>query len=416
MVVLLFVALTSGCSANTDDGQAVAQFDEHHKKGELSLVIVGDYFHHSYVLELAQIAKALSPRARQIFLCTEQYKRALDPFLGANGVENVVTSVLDPSSPLLTQWARDVAVSGTKNGETTIVVTPDKHATSKEDAEATCEYLKEALPGYDIRIAPFVFEGGNLAFVRKGTQRILIIGRKVLVDNAAYQKRPWAGGYDQPALLDAMAETFGVDHVIVVGLARDVPAARTYFEYHIDMGMVVLSGNRAVVSRLEFGDADRETLASAIRMGDPVVTPFLDSEAAQALSILSDRLHTVAKEYEDYATVLDSLGVDVYRSTVDWQHVLASMSWTNVLQVGNRILMPIYPDSLRGITESMTHAGGQTRATIDVSEIGEEKFELRGLNERNRRLYEGLGYDVVTVPEYLHYMMGGVHCFVNVLE
>jgi len=30
--------------------------------------------------------------------------------------------------------------------------------------------------------------------------------------------------------------------------------------------------------------------------------------------------------------------------------------------------------------------------------------------------HESLGYEVVPVPEYLHYMMGGIHCFVNVLE
>jgi len=92
------------------------------------------------------------------------------------------------------------------------------------------------------------------------------------------------------------------------------------------------------------------------------------------------------------------------------------MSWTNVLQVGDRIVMPLYPDSLCGITKSTRSEGGLLQISLDVSAIGEERFELDGLNERNYGLYRSLGYEVVTAPEYLHYMMGGIHCFTNVLE
>ena len=145
-------------------------------------------------------------------------------------------------------------------------------------------------------------------------------------------------------------------------------------------------------------------------------TPFAGLDQERLLSTLSTRRQTVAMEYEDYATLLDSLDVEVYRSAVGWQQVLGSMSWTNVVQVGDKILMPLYPDSLRCVTTSVMSDGGQMRISLDVSDIGEEKFELRDLNQQNQRLYQRLGYEVVTVPEYLHYMMGGIHCFVNVLE
>jgi hypothetical protein len=108
--------------------------------------------------------------------------------------------------------------------------------------------------------------------------------------------------------------------------------------------------------------------------------------------------------------------MEVHRSDVAWQHVLGSMSWTNVVQVGGRILMPLYPDSLLASTTSVRNTRGRVRATIDVSGVEREAFELSGPNLENRRLYEHLGYEVVPVPEYLHYMMGGLHCFVNVLE
>jgi hypothetical protein len=130
---------------------------------------------------------------------------------------------------------------------------------------------------------------------------------------------------------------------------------------------------------------------------------------------LSRRLESVAKEYDDYAAVLDSLGLEVYRSPVDWRHVLGSMSWTNVVQAGDRILMPVYPDSLHAVTTAVDNVEGQMRITLDVSDLSNEKFDAR-LNETNKELYESLGYQVVEVPEYLHYMMGGLHCFVNVVE
>ena len=60
--------------------------------------------------------------------------------------------------------------------------------------------------------------------------------------------------------------------------------------------------------------------------------------------------------------------------------------------------------------------GGQVSISLDVSAIENERFELTGRNAENYKLYSDLGYRVITVPEYLHYMMGGVHCFVNIFE
>jgi hypothetical protein len=395
-----------------------ARFDEHLKSGELSVTILGNYFHNSFVLELAHTAKALSPRARQVFLCTAEYREALTPFLEANGIENVEYAVFDPSSPILLRWARDIAVGGGRAGERIIVVSPDKHAQSKETAEATADALQRILPDRHIRVASFAFETGNLAFVETPRGRVLIAGRKIVFDNEAYQRRAWAAGHDSRALLEVAAETFEVDTVIVVGRAPTRPDTRMYFEYHIDMGMVVLRGNRAVVSRLEYGDRERAALFGAVDRRHPIITPFLtaDMDAETLARVLSERLDTVVLEYEAYAAVLESLGVQVHRSPVGWQHVLASMSWTNVLQVGDRIVMPLYPDSLYGITKSTRSEGGLLEISLDVSAIGEERFELNGFNERNYGLYRSLGYEVVTAPEYLHYMMGGIHCLTNVLE
>ncbi len=416
LAIALAAATAAGCADDSRPTRVQPAFEDHLKNGDRSLLIVGDYFNPRYALELASVAKALSPGARQVFLCTDRYRSALDPLLVANGIDNVVYRTMDPASPILTQWARDVAVAGAAGGRTTLIVSPDKHAGSERAAAATAELLRRVFPGDSVQIAPFVFEGGNVAFVRAGGHRFMIVGRKVLFDNGVYQRHTWARGYDTAGLLSAMAETFGVERVFVVGRAPTRPDTRMYFEYHIDMGMVVLDDGRAVVSRLAFGEPERRDLEDAIRAGRPEITPFTGPGDGDLLEALSARLGTVALEYEDYASLLDSLGVVVHRSPVGWRQVLGSMSWTNVVQVGGTILMPLYPDTLRGVTESVTTGGGRVRMALDLSDLDRERFELTDLNRSNRELYESLGYRVIPVPEYLHYMMGGLHCFVNVIE
>jgi hypothetical protein len=379
-------------------------------------MIVGDYFHHDYVLELLSIVDALSPRARQIVVCDQQYKDALTRLFKASGIANVEYHVVDESSPLMAEWARDIAVAGTDRGGTAIIVSPDKHAASRDEAIATGEFLRGVLPGYDVRIAPFVFEGGNLAFLDSGDDRVVIIGRKILFDNEVYQRRPWAAGYDEHGLVDAIAETFGVDRVFVVGRERSRPDMRLYFEYHIDMGMAILTRQRAVVSRLVFDDVARDELAEAVTSDAAIISRFVGMDRAALLPELIRRLETVALEYDDYAVLLDSLGVAVHRSPVGWREVLGSMSWTNVVQVGDRILMPLYPDTLRVTTRSTSVSEGRTMVSLDYSRIADEQFDVSGRNGENLELYQRLGYAVVAVPEYLHYMRGGIHCFVNVLE
>jgi hypothetical protein len=415
---LLLGALSFACSTERDRDAEPAYFDDHSKTGALSLMIVGDYFHNRFILELTEIAQALSPRARQIIICTERYRAALAPFLATNGVENVEYVTLDASSPVLTQWARDVAVAGKTGNTSSLVVSPFKHASSEQEAALMAGILQQMLPDRSVQLAPFVFESGNLAFVDADGRRVLIAGRKVLFDNEVYQAHPWAAGYDSPALVAAMAQTFDVDTVIVVGRATERPETRLYFEYHIDMGMAVLSENQAVVSQLTFPEEDEAALSRAIDNRHPLVIPFFayEQEPKRLHGILSDRLRTVAAEYDDYARVVGALGVRVHRSAVGWQQVLGSMSWTNVLQTPGRIAMPLYPDSLHGRATSAAGAGGQLSISLDVAGLENERFVLSGRNAENYRLYTDLGYQVIAIPEYLHYMMGGIHCFVNILE
>src|SRR5689334_19426316 len=98
--------LTYGCSKHAENqaqaghqaqAEAPHPFLESEKSGDLSLAIVGDYFNHNYVLELARLAQTLSPGAKQIYFCSPTFEKALDPLLAANHIENVETEPLSHS-------------------------------------------------------------------------------------------------------------------------------------------------------------------------------------------------------------------------------------------------------------------------------------------------------------------------------
>jgi hypothetical protein len=385
------------------------------KTGDRTLTIIGDYFSPRFVPEILATADALSLSEQRVFLCTETYAGALRTLLTGRGITNIMYRTVDPSSPVLTRWARDLVVAGTRNGRPVLILSPDKHANDASTSEALRVLLHESFPERSVEVAPFVFEGGNVAFVNAGNSRALLVGRKVIFDNEIYERSRGAE-LDRAALIETMRGTFGADTVVVLGQATEPPDVRLYFEYHIDMGLVVLEGRRAVVSQLRFGEADEAELERAARLRAPVLSRYAFLDEGDVAAKLAERLHVVSREYEEYTEVLEGLGVEVHRSPVEWEHVLASMSWTNVVQAGGRILMPLYPDSLRGVTTATASEGGRTRLTVDVSGVDGESFDLSGDNLRNYELYRDLGYDVVPVPEYLHYMGGGLHCFVNVLE
>jgi hypothetical protein len=184
------------------------------------------------------------------------------------------------------------------------------------------------------------------------------------------------------------------------------------------MGIAVLKRGRAVVSQLEYDDDDEAALAHAIASGDNIVSRYQDFGHGndELADVVGARLAVVAAEYEDYAAILEGLGLTVYRSRVTWVHVLGAMSWTNVAQTRDRVYAPIYPDSVRGTTLAATGEGGRLSLVIDASSIKDEEFLLEGENSLNHSLYGCMGYETVPVPEYLHYFAGGIHCFVNILE
>lgn len=423
LLILLVISEFSffSCAHNEehDSAQPAVNFTECSKEGRLSFFIIGDYFYPNFVREFVRVAQTVSPTGKVVIVCTDEAEEPISRLFRANGITGTRFFSYEAEAPIMKAWARDVAVVGKSDGRRIAVVSPNKHASSGTDAREPANVIEQVC-GSDtaVQLAPFVFEGGNLIFVDAGEQRVLITGRKTVFDNGVYQRRPWANGLTGDSLLKAMKQTFDVDSVIVVGRASVRPPSRLYFEYHIDMGMVVLGKQQAVVSRLSFDEKDRRDLSRAIDSQHNLISPFLNfaQDSKVLREILAERLSVVAAEYEDYAALLEGLGLKVYRSPVRWFHVVASMSRTNVLQTEDRILMPLYPDSARTRTLAVRNTGGRLASAVDVASVDNEEFVLEGYNKANYELYRSMGYQTIPVPEYFHYFMGGLHCFVNVLE
>jgi hypothetical protein len=418
LLALLAATLFSCTTKHEEPPPTPRSFAEHEKTGRLALVILGDYFIPRFGTELVQALRGVDA-GQVIVVCARRFETPLARLFEANGISRYQLVAFDRDAPILREWARDIAVAGVSGGKRMLVVSPNKHALSAAESEEIAGVLRSILGGtFEIEVAPFVFEGGNLAFVEALGRTVLVMGRKVLFDNVRYQRQPWARGLSESDLLATVRRTFGVDSVVVVGRATERPAGRLYLEYHIDMGMCVLGGGRAVVSEFAFGPAQRAGLARAILDDRRVIAPFVSyaTSADELEALLARRLAIVREEYEEYAHVLDGLGLDVHRSQVTWEHVLSSMSWTNVVQAGSRLIVPLYPDTLAGRTTHVSGARGHLTQEFDPSSLDEEVFSLEGDNAVNFESYKEMGYEMAPAEEYLHYYAGGLHCFVNVLE
>lgn len=392
---------------------------EYTRKGNAAFFILGDYFHEAFAKELGSILLDLPINCTTYIACNERMRGGLTTWTSKEGLPQPVFYTAGRTDAIMKVWARDIVVSATDGERTRLVVAPDIHARTESEAAIFSTAARELFPeDYDIVLAPFAFEGGNLIFVERGDTRILLAGKKILFDNARYQRKPWTPGWSGDALLENMRKFFDVDSVVVVGLAQQPPPLELYFEYHLDMGMAVLRDNTAVVAQFTFGDRERRQLRDAVDNNHPIVASLFerDRDREEIYGLLSDRLSEVSREYDHYAAVAGQLDLSVVRSPMEWTHAASFRSWTNVVQAGPRLFVPIYPESLNAAAEIGRDERGSITRQIQLEAVANDQFMLTGYNLRNKELYESMGYQVILIPEYLHYFEGGMHCFANILN
>ncbi len=152
-------------------------------------------------------------------------------------------------------WAQDVGEALTVGRSTHFLVSMDVDPAMERNQHiaASRQQIARAVFGVSSVIkAPFVFEGGNLEFDRVGDRYRILIGFNDLllsIDNYnAIKKR-----FSRARLLEAIAEQFGVDDVIVMGREEQSP-----YLFHIDQAFILLADRVAVVNRIVAAKSSRE--------------------------------------------------------------------------------------------------------------------------------------------------------------
>jgi hypothetical protein len=204
--------------------------------------------------------------------------------------------------------------------------------------------------------APFVFEGGNLAFDRN---RVLIGTNDVSRTRAASGE-----GRSRSQVLEDVAATFGASEAFEMGDEPQSPLLQ-----HIDQAFVLLADRAAVVCRLEGGGLDAE----------------------------SRQLRRYAGQLKDLGyrvSFLDHAASDLaaYRSSVN------VVPFFDRNAERKRVLLPVYPGEVREDARSVD------RATL----VGKAALAFD--------LYRDLGYQPTPVRDVTHSLGGNTHCILNVLS
>jgi hypothetical protein len=204
--------------------------------------------------------------------------------------------------------------------------------------------------------APFVFEGGNLAFDRN---------RVFIGTNDVSRTRAASGdGRSRSQVLEEVASTFGAAEAFEMGEEPQSPLLQ-----HIDQAFVILEDRAAVVGRLEGGGLEAE-----------------------------------ARQLRHYASQLKDLGYRVSFLDHAASDLSAYRSSINVVPFfdrdagGKRVLLPVYPGEVREDARSV------------------DRRTLIGKAARAFDLYRDLGYEPTPVRDVTHSLGGNTHCILNVLS
>ena len=204
--------------------------------------------------------------------------------------------------------------------------------------------------------APFVFEGGNVAFDRG----LVLIGRNDVsrTITASGESR------SRSQVLDDVATTFGATEAVEMGEEPPSPLLQ-----HIDQAFVLLEGRAAVACRLEGGGLD---------------------EAATQLRFYAGQLRDLG--YRVFFLDHEASDLSGYRSSIN------VVPFFDREAGRKRVLLPVFPGELKEDAKVVDR-----RALLGKAAVA---FDL----------YRDLGYEPSPVRDVTHALGGNTHCILNVLS
>jgi agmatine/peptidylarginine deiminase len=306
----------------------------------------------------ASLARFLQAAFRDLRSALPSYT-ALHVAARGGETEGAHVHVVGDPSIEIELWAQDVGEPMVIDGRERFLVSRRMPASMGQPAKMSADRKRvaEIVFGEDsVLDAPFVFEGGNLAF---DSGRVMVgtndISRTLACPGESRNRRQ---------VLDDIGETFGGVEVIEIGRETQSPLLQ-----HIDQAFVLLDGKNAVACRVDGGGLDAESRQLQHYVGQ--------------LGELGYRVH-----YLDH-TASDLSG---YRSSINVVPFIDRESKRG------RILLPVFP--------------GEVRESAKVADRG----ALVGKAARAFDLYRDLGYEPSVVRDVTHPLGGNVHCVLNVLS
>lgn len=285
--------------------------------------------------------------------------------------EKLVWGTVSGPTPLPkgSTWAQDLFQVVVASTETRVVL-PDAYkmyfsretgtSTNLEPDNGFLDSMRKEF--HDVRRSMLAFSGGNVILDRRGEENIVLIGNDLIRKTTL----TWNGTYREPkndeSIVSVLRRTFEADRVVIVGSGDAQPSLL----FHLDQAMVLLDEGVAGVTRI---------------VGK--VEPEYDGEITQARGFL-----------DDLRKKLSALSYEVVDIDTTVEHVLARQFFVNAVAYTDKntrqktILMPVF-------------GGGK---------------EHRDFEEKNKNVFEKLGYQVVPVKSQSYRLNGGIHCLLNVLE
>lgn len=256
-------------------------------------------------------------------------------------------------------WAQDVGEPVFVDGRERFLVAspmPESMGPASGMSASRKRVAELVFGGESVLEAPFVFEGGNLAFDRG----LVLIGRNDVSRTVAAS----GDGRSRRQVLDDVAATFGAGEAVELGEEPQSPLLQ-----HIDQAFVLLDGRAAVACRLEGGGLEGE--ARQLRY------------YASQLKELGYRVSFLDHEASDLAGYRSSINVVPFFDRVAGR---------------KRILLPVFPGELK-----------------DDAKVVDRKA-LLGKAAEAFDLYRDLGYEPSPLRDVTHPLGGNTHCVLNVLS
>lgn len=220
--------------------------------------------------------------------------------------------------------------------------------------------------GMDVQTIPLAFMGGNILVDNFQGKRIIFCGSDILKKTRAVWKAVYDRNISDLQMKKLIKRVFNADSVVILGSESVQPRLM----FHLDQAMLFLPDGNVCVVRIVKSNINNKTSIEEVR------------DVELFLATVRGRLKKLGYRIIDIEMSEQNL--------VRFQHYINAIPYTDADTGNKKILMPVFPAN---------------QSDLD-----------RNLIDKNKKVFETMGYQVIQVPTQVNEVNGGIHCMMNVLE